>query len=91
MNLPTKLTVLRLILSLVIIVLLCFPFYLVGLQFPTFAIGAVAFESQYIVAGIIFIIASLTDWLDGYLARKNNQITDTGKMLDAIADKVLVN
>ena len=91
MNLPTKLTVLRLILSLVIIVLLCFPFYEIGLQFPTYAVGAIAFESQYIVAGVIFVIASITDWLDGYLARKNNQITDTGKMLDAIADKVLVN
>lgn len=91
MNLPTKLTVLRLILSLLIIVLLCFPFYSVGLQFPTFDISGVMFESQYVIAGVIFVIASLTDWLDGYLARKNNQITDTGKMLDAIADKVLVN
>ena len=91
MNLPTKLTVLRLILAVIIIVLLCFPFYSVGLQFPTYTIGAIAFESQYVIAGIIFIMASLTDWLDGYLARKNNQITDTGKMLDAIADKVLVN
>ena len=91
MNLPTKLTVLRLILSLVIIVLLCFPFYQIGLQFPTYVIGSVTIESEYIVAGVIFVIASLTDWLDGYLARKNNQITDTGKMLDAIADKVLVN
>lgn len=91
MNLPTKLTILRLVLSIVIIILLCFPFELVGLQFPVYAIGAIKIESQFIVAGVIFVIASLTDWLDGYLARKNNQITDTGKMLDAIADKVLVN
>ena len=91
MNLPTKLTVLRLILSLVIIILLCFPFELIGLQFPVYVIDSIKIESQFIVAGVIFVIASLTDWLDGYLARKNNQITDTGKMLDAIADKVLVN
>lgn len=91
MNLPTKLTVLRLILSLIIVGLLCFPFYEVGLQFPTYTIGGVAVELQYIISGVVFVIASLTDWLDGYLARKNNQITDTGKMLDAIADKVLVN
>ena len=91
MNLPTKLTVLRLILSLVIIILLCFPFELIGLQFPVYVIDSIKIESQFIVAGVIFVIASLTDWLDGYLARKNNQITDTGKMLDAIGDKVLFN
>ena len=91
MNLPTKLTVLRLVLSVFIIGLLCFPFYEVGLIFPTYSIGGITVELQYIISGIVFILASLTDWLDGYLARKNNQITDTGKMLDAIADKVLVN
>lgn len=91
MNLPTKITVLRLVLSLIIVVLLCFPFYSVGLQFPTYTIGGIAVELQYFIAGGIFIIASLTDFLDGYLARKNNQVTDLGKMLDAIADKVLVN
>ncbi len=91
MNLPTKLTVVRLILSLVIVVLLCFPFNAVGLQFPAYTVGGIEIELQYIISGVIFVIASLTDYLDGYLARKNNQITDTGKMLDAIADKVLVN
>ena len=91
MNLPTKLTVLRLVLSVFIIGLLCFPFYEVGLIFPTYSIGGITVELQYLISGVVFIIASLTYWLDGYLARKNNQITDTGKMLDAIADKVLVN
>lgn len=93
MNLPTKLTVLRLILSLLVIILLVFPFYYIGFNFPTFTISGISsqIELQYIIAGVIFIIASLTDFLDGYLARKNNQVTDTGKMLDAIADKVLVN
>ena len=91
MNLPTKLTVLRLILSLVIIVLLCFPFHALGLRFPVFDVYGVQVELQYIISGVIFIVASLTDWLDGYIARKYNLITDTGKMLDAIADKVLVN
>lgn len=93
MNLPTKLTVFRLFLALVIIVLLVFPFYAIGINFPTYNISGISspVEIQYIISGVIFIIASFTDFLDGYLARKNNQITDTGKMLDAIADKFLVN
>ncbi len=91
MNLPTKITVLRIILTFIIIVLLVFPFYAIGVSFPQYAINGVVVKSQYIAAGILFIIASLTDFLDGYLARKNNQVTDLGKMLDAIADKILVN
>lgn len=42
------------------------------------------------IAGALFILASLTDWLDGHIARSRNQITDLGKMLDPIADKILV-
>ena len=93
MNLPNKLTVFRLILSLVIIILLLFPFYTIGIQFPIYNISGISsqIDLKYIIAGVIFIIASLTDFLDGYLARKYNQITNTGKMLDAIADKALVN
>lgn len=91
MNLPTKITVLRLILTVIIILLLCIPFSFFGFNFPKYDVNGVAVELNYIIAGAIFIIASLTDFLDGYLARKNNQVTDTGKMLDAIADKVLVN
>lgn len=91
MNLPTKLTVLRLVLTVVIVVLLCFPVELVGYSFPEITIAGVGVGIQYLISGVIFIIASLTDFLDGYLARKYNLVTDTGKMLDAIADKVLVN
>lgn len=93
MNLPNKLTIFRLILSLLIVVLLLFPFYTVGIQLPIYNISGIGspVELKYIIAGIIFVVASLTDFLDGYLARKYNQITNTGKMLDAIADKALVN
>lgn len=91
MNTPTKLTVLRLILSIVMIIILIFPFYSVGINWPKYMVSGIKIDLRYIVAGVIFIIASLTDFLDGYLARKNNQVTDLGKMLDAIADKVLVN
>ncbi len=90
MNLPTKLTVLRIFLALVVMILLMFPFEAIGISFPVIREG-IDIDVQYAIAGVIFIIASFTDFLDGYLARKNNQVTDTGKMLDAIADKVLVN
>lgn len=91
MNLPNKLTVSRIILAFIIIFLLLFPFYTVGLEFPRYLISGIQVDSKYFLAGGLFIIASLTDWIDGYLARKNNMVTDTGKMLDAIADKVLIN
>ena len=90
MNLPTKLTVTRIILAVFIMILLIFSFNAVGISLPVIRAG-VDIDIRYLIAGIIFIIASITDFFDGYLARKNNQVTDTGKMLDAIADKVLVN
>ena len=90
MNLPTKLTVLRIILAIVVMVLLMFPFEAVGISIPVIR-TTLDMDLRYIIAGVIFLIASFTDFLDGYLARRNNQVTDTGKMLDAIADKMLVN
>lgn len=81
MNLPNKLTILRLI--------LVFVFAIFAFPIP----GAISFMSGFaraLAALICYILASVTDSLDGYLARKNNQITDFGKFLDPIADKLLV-
>lgn len=91
MNLPNKITVARLFLTVGIIALLAIPFDFFGFNFPKYEVNGIIVELNYIIAGIIFIIASLTDFLDGYIARKYNLVTDTGKMLDAIADKVLVS
>lgn len=92
MNLPNKLTVTRIILSLIIIFILLFPFSSVGIEFPNdLEVLGATIKIKYLIAGILFIIASITDFLDGYIARKRGLITNTGKMLDAIADKVLVN
>ena len=91
MNTPNKLTIARIIMSIIIIALLLFPFDSIGLHFPTFYIGIVFVNLKFIIAGVLFVLASLTDFLDGYIARKYGLITNTGKMLDAIADKILVN
>ncbi len=91
MNTPTKLTITRILLTILILLLLLFPFYEIGIKFPKILVNGIYVKVEYCIAGVIFIIASFTDFLDGYLARKNNQVTDLGKMLDAIADKLLVN
>lgn len=92
MNLPNKITMSRIFLSLFIIIILLFPFDAAGFSLPKLFINeSLVIDIKYPIAGVLFIIASLTDFVDGYLARKYNLVTDLGKMLDAIADKVLVN
>ena len=75
MNLPNKLSVLRLILI------------------PVFGVFffVTAIPCNYIIATAIFCIAAFTDFLDGYIARKYNLVTNLGKFLDPIADKLLVS
>ena len=91
MNLPNKITIGRIILSILMIMLLLIPWYDLNIQFSEFIINGEILSLKYILAGIIFLIASLTDFLDGYLARSRNMVTDFGKVADAIADKILVN
>lgn len=80
MNLPNKLTIFRIILVPIMVII---PFF--GIKSQVFGIPL-----EWIIIDLIFIIASLTDKLDGYLARKNNQVTTFGKFLDPLADKILV-
>ena len=91
MNLPNKITMSRILMTILIIGVCLFPFYSVGIDIPKYEVSGIVVDLRYIVAGVLFIIASLTDFVDGHLARSRNIVTDTGKMLDAIADKVLVN
>lgn len=95
MNLPNKLTVSRVIMSILIIIILLggdYIFSLFGIDIPKLFINEkIVIDLKYIISGFLFIIASLTDFLDGYIARKYNLVTDFGKLVDAIADKILVN
>lgn len=80
MNLPNKLTIFRIILVPIMVIV---PF--LGIQSELFGIPV-----TYLVIDAIFVIASITDKIDGYLARKNDQVTTFGKFLDPLADKILV-
>lgn len=92
MNLPNKITLARIVLAISILVLLLVPWYELGIEFPTYVIqGKIIVELKYIIAGVLFIIASVSDFLDGYIARSRNLVSDFGKVMDAIADKILVN
>ena len=80
MNLPNKLTMMRVVLVPVFMIFAAVSHY-----------GTADFHAAYmLIAGVIFAIASITDFLDGYLARKNHLVTDFGKFMDPLADKMLV-
>lgn len=75
MNLPNKLTILRII--------------MIPIFVAVFFINAIPYN--YAISAVIFALAAFTDFLDGYIARKYNLVTNLGKFLDPIADKVLVS
>lgn len=75
MNLPNKLTILRIVMIPIFVV--CFY--------------VTAIPVNFVISAVIFALAAATDFLDGYIARKYNLVTDFGKFLDPIADKVLVS
>lgn len=92
MNLPNKLTFLRIILTFVILILIGVNWSQFNISWPVYIIGGkVVLRLNYLISAGIFIVASLTDMLDGKLARKRGEVTDFGKVMDAIADKILVN
>lgn len=92
MNIPNKITICRILLSILLLIIMIFPLDKLGINFYEFQIaGKLIIDSKYLICGVIFLIASLSDFLDGHLARKYNLVTDMGKVLDAIADKILVN
>ena len=89
MNTPTKITVSRIII-IVLMMITLFVFALIP-DLHVATLGETGINVIFFVVFFVFIIASFTDFLDGYLARKNNQVTDLGKFLDPVADKLLIN
>ncbi|MCC5895186.1 MAG: CDP-diacylglycerol--glycerol-3-phosphate 3-phosphatidyltransferase [Alkalibacterium sp.] len=85
MNLPNKITLFRIFLIPLFIALVLVP-----LNWGTFTALGTTVDTQLLVATIVFSVASFTDWLDGYLARKMNIVSNFGKFADPLADKMLV-
>jgi CDP-diacylglycerol---glycerol-3-phosphate 3-phosphatidyltransferase len=86
MNIPNRITVSRIFLIPLFLIIMLVPFnwgnmYLLGVSLPV----------THFVGALIFIVASATDWVDGYYARKYNLVTNMGKFLDPLADKLLVS
>ena len=86
MNLPNKITVSRILLIPLFLLLM-----LADLNWGSLVINDVSLPYAHLVGALVFIIASVTDWVDGYYARKLNLVTNLGKFLDPLADKLLVS
>lgn len=86
MNLPNKITVFRILLIPVFLILMLVPF-----PWGTISLPGVELETANFIGALIFIFAATTDWVDGYFARKYQLVTNFGKFLDPLADKLLVS
>ncbi len=89
MNLPNRISLFRLVLIPVIVAVWVFPYAQFGIELPVYYFNYVSLSLKNIIVCVLFAIGSLSDFLDGYLARKNNQVTSFGKFIDPIADKCL--
>lgn len=86
MNLPNKITISRIFLIPVFLIFMLVPF-----EWGTLQLLGTELEYSHLIGALIFIFASITDWIDGYIARKRNLVTNLGKFLDPLADKLLVS
>ncbi|MHA7765432.1 CDP-diacylglycerol--glycerol-3-phosphate 3-phosphatidyltransferase [Bacillus atrophaeus] len=85
-NLPNKITLSRIALIPIFMIIMLAPF-----EWGHLDLGDESIPVAHLVGAILFIIASTTDWVDGYYARKLNLVTNFGKFLDPLADKLLVS
>lgn len=91
MNLPNKISIFRILLVPILVVLLEFPFSDFEMTIPVIWVANAYIPMNYFIAGIVFIVGSLSDFLDGYIARKYDMVTAFGKFIDPVSDKLLVN
>lgn len=91
MNLPNKLTIARVLLVPLLIIIYVFPYDLTGITIPVYHVLDTDISLINIIILVIFIVASITDYFDGRIARSKKLITTFGKFADPIADKLLIN
>ena len=91
MNLPNKLTTIRLLSVPLCIIVYLIPYQSLGIEIPVFDVLSTSLSLLDIILFLIFALSALTDYLDGYIARKQHLITTFGKFIDPIADKLIVN
>jgi len=92
MSVANKLTFSRMILAILILFLFLFPWQDMGISFPNILVmGRIIVDIKYVIAGVLFLGAIATDFLDGYLARNEKKANDMGAVLDFVADRVLVD
>ncbi len=86
MNIPNRITISRILLIPIFMVLM-----LVDFNWGEMTLFGATMPVSHFIGALVFIIASITDWVDGYYARKYNLVTTFGKFLDPLADKLLVS
>lgn len=91
MNLPNKLTTIRLLSVPLFIIVYLIPYQSLGIEIPVFDVLSTSLSLLDIILFLVFALSALTDYLDGYIARKQHLITTFGKFIDPIADKLIVN
>ena len=91
MNKANKITITRIILNIIILLFLLLPWNALNVKWPTYLFSGTQVDLKYIIVGIIFIISVFLDYVDSAVAKNNNIVTNYGKIMDNIADKMLID
>lgn len=91
MSNASKITSVRIVLSFIIVLILIFPFHQMGVDIPTYILSNVVIDIRYVAAGLIFVIVSILDGYDNYIAKKERTVTVFSNLFDEIAGILLIN